>query len=367
MELLEEEASACELVPQATATAIGVNAYYLQEQATRALRNGEPESAILEETFRKVRALGLSWVRTWAFNDGEEKKGISAIQLEPLVYDELSFRGLDWVLSRAAAHQVKLVLPLGNYWDHYGGARRYAGWAQLAEPHTGDERFFTDPKVIAHYREHVRRLLNRVNTFDGIRYGDHPAVWAWELLNEPRTTGMNDGATVMREWVDSISSEIRANAPNHLISTGEEGFDSSSSFTGDGAFSSTLQAASIDLASVHFFPEAWQIAREEIATAGARWISAHATLARAAGKQLLVGEVGLRNQGVFSLEERRALLRGWLRCAKNSGAAGMAPWMFAYDSFPEEWDEYTFRFRDGSTPEDPGNQYADLLRDAAAE
>jgi mannan endo-1,4-beta-mannosidase len=39
--------------------------------------------------------------------------------------------------------------------------------------------------------------------------------------------------------------------------------------------------------------------------------------------------------------------------------------MFAPDSRPDEWDAFTFYYRDGSRPSDPRNRYADLLIEAA--
>ena len=74
----------------------------------------------------------------------------------------------------------------------------------------------------------------------------------------------------------------------------------------------------------------------------------------------------LRNDGIFSLEERRAMIRGWLRCARQIGLAGAGLWMFAYDARPDAWDRHTFYFRDGTEPSDPLNRYADLVAEAAA-
>jgi mannan endo-1,4-beta-mannosidase len=73
----------------------------------------------------------------------------------------------------------------------------------------------------------------------------------------------------------------------------------------------------------------------------------------------------LRNDGIFSLEERRAMIRGWLRCARRTGLAGAGLWMFAYDARPDAWDRHTFYFRDGTEPGDPLNRYADLVAEAA--
>lgn len=373
---LEALASACPEQP-ASPFELGVNAYYLQEEATRALRAGLPESERVEETFRKARALGATVVRTWAFNDEPSKRGDSAIQPAPLEYDEISFRGLDLVLSRARAHGLRLVLPLGNSWSGYGGARQYVRWAGLADPKEADPRFFSDRRVVAHYRAHLRHLLNRVNTFDGLRYGEHPSVASWELLNEPRAAGLEP--TALRAWLEEVGQEVKSLAPGPLLGTGEEGFQRSFEghdqafwrsaapglFAGTGDFRENLGSPVVELASIHFFPESWGVSQDEVAPAGARWISEHAEQARAHGKPLFLGEMGLRNQGAFSLEERRALYRGWLRCARRSGLWGAAVWLFAYDSRPDEWDPHTFYFRDGSEPSHPDNRYADLLLESA--
>ncbi|WP_434386663.1 cellulase family glycosylhydrolase [Melittangium boletus] len=383
LERLEDEASACDEAPAlrlgpAPSAAVFLNAYYLQEEATRDVRRGLAESPGVEETLAKAAALGAWAVRTNAYNDGT---GDAALQVAPLVYDEQALQGLDRVLARARVHGVRLVLTLGNYWDAYGGTRRYVGWAGLPSPVEGDARFFTAPTVIAHYTAHIGRLLSRVNTVDGLRYGEHPAVLAWELLNEPRGRGLDAEGRAMRAWVDTVAAEVKRHAPGHLVGTGEEGFDTSpegydaafwrdaapgSLFQGGSSFRRNTASPFIDFASLHFYPEAYGVRREATARAGARWFAEHAALARESGKPLFVGEFALRNREGFALEERRALYRGWWRCAWRSGVAASAPWMFAYDARPDSWDDYTFYFRDGSAPSDAANRYADLVIEAAA-
>ncbi|WP_163992322.1 glycoside hydrolase 5 family protein [Pyxidicoccus caerfyrddinensis] len=358
-----------------------LNAYFLQEEAARDVRRGLPESPVLEEVLAKAAALGVRAVRTNGHNEAMSKVGDSAMQVAPLQYDEVSLVGLDRVLARARVHGVRLVLTLGNYWDAYGGARQYVEWAGLPQPVEGDPRFFTEPSVVAHYKSHVARLLERVNTVDGIRYGDHPAVLAWELLNEPRGKGLDKEGVKLRAWIDDVAREVKAHAPGHLVGTGEEGFEPSAEGY-DGAFwtavGSTMlrtpgssfarNTASpfIDFASVHFYPEAWGLDGPGTAVAGAKWISEHAAIARSLGKPLFVGELGLRNEGDLDLSQRRALYRGWLECMREEGLGAGALWMFANDSRPDAWDAHTFYFRDGTAPEDPVNRYADLIIEAAS-
>jgi mannan endo-1,4-beta-mannosidase len=358
---LERLASSCAVatgVPVAglRARATLLDAYYLQEATARDMRAGQAASPKLEETLAKASALDAAIVRTLGFNDDPAKAGDSAIQIAPLQYDETSFRALDVVLARAGQTGLKLVMPLGNFWDDYGGMRQYVTWAGLPSPVSLDPRFFTDRSVIDLYKAHVTNVLNRVNTVDGIRYGDHPAVLAWEILNEPRGTGLDQTGAALRAWIDELGATVKALSPAKLVSTGEEGFE------GDGtSFALNAASPSVGLLSIHWYPEDWGYLPEDTASAGARWISSHAAVAAAAGKPLMIGEFGLRNAEGFTLEQRRAMYRGWFKCAWASGVAAAGPWMFAYDARPDEWDGYTWYFRDGTAPDDPVNRYADIF------
>jgi len=358
-----------------------LNAYFLQEETARDVRRGLAESPVLEEVLAKAAALGVRAVRTNGHNDAVDKVGDSAIQVAPLKYDEVALVGLDRVLARARVHGVRLVLTLGNYWDAYGGARQYVAWAGLPRPVEGDSRFFTEPAVVTHYKAHVVGLLNRVSTVDGIRYGEHPAVLAWELLNEPRGRGLDREGVTLRAWIDDVAREVKAHAPGHLVGTGEEGFEPSpegydAAFwaavgtsmlrTPGSSFARNTASPFIDFASVHFYPEAWGLDGPGTAVAGAKWLMEHAAIARSLGKPLFVGELGLRNEGELDLSQRRALYRGWLECMRKDGVGGGALWVFANDARPDAWDAHTFYFRDGTTPDDPANRYADLVIEAAA-
>ncbi|WP_141619367.1 cellulase family glycosylhydrolase [Myxococcus sp. AB036A] len=384
--MLEAVAASCSGAPpqhldRLPSGAMVLNAYFLQEEATRDARRGAAESPVLEEVLAKASALGVRALRTNGHNDALSKVGDTAIQVAPLEYDEVALVGLDWVLTRARFHGVRLVLTLGNYWDAYGGARQYVAWAGLPRPVEGDARFFTDPVVVAHFKAHVARLLNRVNTVDGIRYGDHPAVLAWELLNEPRGRGLDKEGARLRAWIDDVAREVKKHAPGHLVGTGEEGFEPSPDGYDPGfwsrsgspvlrtpgaSFTRNTASPYIDFASVHFYPESWGLGGIDTAEAGARWIREHAAIARNLGKPLFVGELGLRNEGTFDVSQRRALYRGWLECMRKEGVGAGALWMFSNDARPEAWDDYTFYYRDGTQPGDPVNQYADLVMEAAA-
>jgi mannan endo-1,4-beta-mannosidase len=363
---LQAEASACELgephtLPGEDGPVVLLDAYYLQEVGARAVRRGEALSAEMEEVLGEAAAMGVRVIRTNGFDDDPAGIGDATIQIAPLEYDEVALRGLDLVLARAAAHGLRLVLTLGNYWDDYGGARQYVAWAGLPDPRTGDPRFFTDAGVRTHYAANIAALLSRTSTVDGYRYGEHPAVLAWELLNEPRGGGLDDGGAAVRAWVDEMGAVVHALAPGHLVGTGEEGWELPGA-----SWALDTASTQVDYGSVHLFPEAWGVDDRDAASFGASWISGHARAAAALGKPLLVAEFALRRAGAFDLARRRAIYRGWLGCARAAGAAAAGPWMFAYDARPASGDDSSFAWIDGTAADDPRNEYVDVLQDVAA-
>ncbi|MDI5787504.1 cellulase family glycosylhydrolase [Bacillus licheniformis] len=66
-------------------------------------------------------------------------------------------------------------------------------------------------------------MLNRVNTYNGVKYKDDPAIMAWELANEPRVQSDRTGNTLV-EWADEMSEFIKSIDQNHLVAVGDEGF-----------------------------------------------------------------------------------------------------------------------------------------------
>jgi mannan endo-1,4-beta-mannosidase len=326
-----------------------VNAYYLQEEAAR------DRLDLVDETLAAARAMGATVVRAWAFND-DPNKADTGIQRAPRVYSERGLHGLDVLLARARAHGLRLLLPLVNHWNAYGGARQWLLWHGVADAQEGDSRFFTDGRVRDHYAAHVEHLLTRHNPLTGLRYADDPTVLGWELMNEPRGRGLPAG--VLAGWVRFAAGCVKRAAPRQLVSVGDEGEEASFAgydaaffravggghlFAPDngGSFSSYVECPDVDLASCHFYPQKYGLRPGSEREAGEAWIEQHARIAARAGKPLVVGEFGIANGGLPD-ELRAEIYRAWLRAARRSRVAGIGPWLFAYRSRPAAWDEFTF-------------------------
>ncbi|MFH2005296.1 MAG: cellulase family glycosylhydrolase [bacterium] len=355
---------------------VGTNCYFLQEEGARELLGWERCNGRVDEALRKAAGLGLGVVRAWAFHDSPDNP--AAMQASPRQYREAGFRGMDLAIAAAAAYGVRLILCLGNYWGDYGGVPQYLRWHGL--PEDGPQRFFTDATVREHYGEHVEHCLSRVNHLTGVPWGADPTILGWELLNEPRGKGLDDGGEALAAWVEELAQRVRRAAPNQLVLTGEEGFGDDLDAGEDDTWSRlgarwmtrrtgqsfTANTARVDLATIHLYPEDWRWDPERIEDAGVRWIRGRADAAAALGRPLVLGELGLRNDGRFSLEERRRIYDVWLEAARtHPGVAGALTWSFSTDDRPDDWDAFTWRWRDDTDPGDPENRYADLHRDWA--
>jgi mannan endo-1,4-beta-mannosidase len=171
---------------------------------------------------------GHTVLRTWAFNRNEEDAAFQRMVNGEIVFQESTFQRLDYIMDSAQRHGIRVILTLDNYWPDYGGIGRAAQWLGLENK----LQFFTDPAAIALYQDYAEHLVTRVNTVNGAPYAQDPTVFAWELMNEPRSWCVDDptpedrfcdpsGAT-MRTWLSDQAAFISGMAPDQLVSAGGE-------------------------------------------------------------------------------------------------------------------------------------------------
>ena len=73
-------------------------------------------------------------------------------------------------------------------------ALQYVNWARAANNNvTGTADFFSNPAVIQLFEDHIRAVVNRQNTVNGLQYKNDPTIFAWDLINELRD-GCNQSA-----------------------------------------------------------------------------------------------------------------------------------------------------------------------------
>jgi len=295
----------------------GANSYGLAHQSRKTVLD------LLED----ARSLNLKVLRTWSFLDrgsldntfpsihGQgHKNGVyfqywHALKNEPAYNDAKNgLKHLDFLLHHARRLGLKLILVLTNNWRDMGGMDQYLSWYGL-QTHS---QFYTDNRVKSAYKNWLRHLLTRVNSLDGVPYSEDPAIFAWELANEPRLTNGSESNSqkgvdmqLITSWAREMSAYVKSLDTNHLLSVGDEGFfdrkGSDWTFQGEGGVDhdALLALPHIDFGTFHLYPEKWKKDDEW----ASRWIEEHLLTARRLGKPTLLEEYGRR-------VERRALAPG---------------------------------------------------------
>lgn len=126
-----------------------------------------------DRDFAKMREMGFEFVHmtefAWAFMEPEEGK--------------FEFAWLDRAIELAVRHNLRVVLctptptPPAWLWEKYPQAYLVGADAQRREHGSRGNNALADPDY--------RRLSERVITELARRYGRNPAVWGWQLDNEP--------------------------------------------------------------------------------------------------------------------------------------------------------------------------------------
>ncbi|KAE8057143.1 hypothetical protein FH972_013856 [Carpinus fangiana] len=233
----------------------GFNAYWLMYIASDTSQRDKITSAFEEATKR-----GLTIGRTWAFSDG----GYRPLQSSPGSYNEQTFQGLDFAISEAGKHGIKLILSLVNNYESYGGKKQYVEWARSqGQSISSEDDFFTNSLVKGFYKNHIKTVLTRRNSLTGIAYKDDPTIMAWELMNEPRCNADTSGK-ILQDWITEMAAYVKSVDGNHLLEIGLEGFYGESKKPSNpngyllgSDFITNNQITGIDFATVHSYPDQW--------------------------------------------------------------------------------------------------------------
>jgi mannan endo-1,4-beta-mannosidase len=181
-------------------------------------------------------------VRIWAFGEGF----VDGFQPSAGTFNESRLEDLDYVIYRAKADNIRVLLTLGNNWQDYGGKNQYVTWVGQSDP----DIFYTSPDAIHLYENYINTLLTRKNIYTNTSYADEPTILAWDLMNEPSLSNAENAQNLV-QWVNTISSFVRSKDPNHLITVGMNGGEDPTSET---LFLNTCSIRYISFCSIHTYP-----------------------------------------------------------------------------------------------------------------
>jgi mannan endo-1,4-beta-mannosidase len=237
---------------------------------------------------------------------------------------------LDYALYKARQNGLKIILPFTNNWSDFGGMDQYVRWAGGSY----HDDFYTNATIKGWYKDYIFGLLNRVNTYTGIKYKDDPTVMTWELGNEPRCGGSgvyprstNCTTNTITSWADELTRYIKSLDNKHLVSVGDEGFycePGSSDWIrncNDGVDTIALaKLPAVDVMSFHLYPDGWQQTRAW----GTKYITDHVRDAHRLNKAVMMGEYGWKDKST-----RANVYKEWMDAFGRNGGSGALYWMLA--------------------------------------
>lgn len=326
----------------------------------------------VNEVLDEMAARGMNLLRTWAFQDDGARTWdclicAPAAKLGPGqrpidFINEATLVGLDQTLAACRARGIRAILTFVNNWDDFGGMNRWTVWRFGSANH---DQFYIDPTIRGWYKELMALLIGRVNTVTGVTYRDDPTIFAWQLANEPRL--MSSGVATPAQftaWIGEMSAYVKSIDPNHMVSTGSEGFygpahSSRNTDTWMSAYGQDFifdhQHATIDFATCHVWPHNWgwnPIGNTGSALAKAtQYVQQRITDAEnLLGKPLVVEEFGIPrdnfgtgpNSGPTLARDRFFrevfIALGEASARRNGAFGGSAVWI-VFDNSTATWDD----------------------------
>ena len=272
----------------------------------------------LEAELDTLKALGLTNLRVLVGGDGPDgipTRVSPTLQKEAGVYNDTIFRGLDRLLVEMQERGMKAVLYLNNSWEWSGGYGMYLEWAGEGKalipaidgwPEYMDfvSKFVTNEKAKELFYNHVRHVVSRTNSITGKPYKDDPAIFSWQIGNEPRCFRRDSlGQAAFVDYLWKSAALIKSIDPNHMVSTGSEGaWGCEEDY---GLFEKIHSCPDIDYMNIHIWPYNWSWVRENtlnenlpVAIANTdKYINDHLAIAEKYGKPVVLEEFGFPRDG----------------------------------------------------------------------
>ena len=262
-----------------------------------------------------------AWTQRWSNALGKPEINTGAGGLQKL----------DYMLAKANQLGIKLILPLVNNWRDFGGMDQYVTWYGLQF----HDQFYTDARIRQNYKDWIAAVVNRTNSITGVPYKNDPAIFAWELGNEPRCINASLPASgtctadTLVGWATEMSGFIKSLDANHMVSVGDEGFHPGVGGTpgsfpytvADGVDHARLTAIpTIDFGTYHLYPQGWgQSPAQEWGTG---WINDHNSVGATLNKPEILEEFGTTDQST-----RDATYTAWTNAVRTGGGDGWNFWL----------------------------------------
>jgi endo-1,4-beta-mannosidase len=271
---------------------LAVSSSFVQAMGTNLVVNGEPWRFVGYDMYRIVNAFGghtcgLELTDPQVDAALERMRAVSGARaLRTWFFQAYAGPGnwteFDRVITKAAAHGIKLIPTLVNQW---GDCEPWPA----DTPHTRTLSWYTtgykrtDDGYPTSFRDYAVAVA--------AHYANNPVIAFWQLVNEAQATSFDGScneqaaASALRGFADDMTGAIRAVDPNHLVSLGTSGAGQCGTEGGDYSF---VHAGAVDLCELHDYYPPHPVLPGDDRNGAQRRIADCAAL----GKPLFVGEAG---------------------------------------------------------------------------
>jgi hypothetical protein len=180
--------------------------------------NGDSEQealARMEQWMKSLSENGGNYIRIWLSNNffdvEHEKSG---------QYDEEKAKRIDAVLDMARRHNIRVKMTIEHFRHFFGQTQRWAAKPIYHVSQGGPAKDMDDFFQGERSREQFKKKLD----WYAERYGDEPAIFAWELWNEMDTVR----AKGYMEWTEEMLAELKKRFPKNMVTQSLGSFDNDS-------------------------------------------------------------------------------------------------------------------------------------------
>ncbi|MCQ2166254.1 MAG: cellulase family glycosylhydrolase [Bacteroidales bacterium] len=234
-------------------------------------------------------------------------KGIGVNNLRVLAVEGEDQDNLAYALDRMQEYGMGAVLFLNNCWEWSYGFPNYleaAGAGDQPRPGPGTYQaymnamaaFSTNDKAIAISQDYIRTIVPR--------FKNHPAIFSWQICNEPRCFSADpEVRSSFVKYIHSTAELIKSLDPNHMVSTGNEGFMGCEQ---DMALCEQVNDCPyVDYITIHIWPYNWSWVSSDSVNDGVEaavekvneYIDRHIELAGKLDKPVVIEEFGYPRDG----------------------------------------------------------------------
>jgi len=345
---------------------IGTNFWYGAILGSKG-EGGNRERLIRELDFLKANGIENLRVLIGADGaDGVHTKIEPTLQKKPGVYNDEIFDGLDYLMAELAKRDMKAVLYFTNSWEWSGGYGQYLNWVgkgvcpiPLVDgwPAYMDfvKQYASCTECKEMLKKHIKKVMTRKNRYTGKKYIDDPAVFSWQIGNEPRAFS-DENKPLFAAWIKEVAAYIKSLDKNHMLSIGSEGeWGCENDIT---LFEQIHADPNVDYLTAHIWPKNWSWldvndikgSLQKCIDNTAKYLNDHLVVARRLNKPLVIEEFGFpRDHHEYSLKDSTScrdryyasVFRQIQQSAQNNDAlAGCNFW--AWGGFGRPQGEHVF-------------------------